>query len=186
MQQLPYLTTLRITCALPLLTLLAVSIGGCSSVYIPSFIKVYQPDIAQGNVLEPLQVAKVQLGMSKAEVNQILGTPALQDIFHRNQRETYVFYDKRGKNKAFQHTLVLLYDADGRVTKIDQQGDPLDQAPAQDLPQALRNKKASTDAAPADAPVSESSAPANATPSLYDLTPPPAGTGLGSAAPLKP
>jgi outer membrane protein assembly factor BamE len=181
MQQSSRLTALRITRELPLLALLAVSIGGCSSVYVPSFIKVYQPDIAQGNVLEPAQVAKVQLGMSKAEVNQILGTPALQDIFHRNQRETYVFYDKRGKNKAFQHTLVLLYDADGRVTKIEQQGDPLDQAPAQDFPQALRNKKAGADA-PADTPVTESNAP----PSPYDLTPPPAGTGLCSAAPLTP
>jgi outer membrane protein assembly factor BamE len=184
MQQSIRFTALRITHTLPLLALLVVSIGGCSSVYVPSFIKVYQPDIAQGNVLEPEQVAKVQLGMSKAEVNQILGTPALQDIFHRNQRETYVFYDKRGKNKAFQHTLVLLYDADGRVTKIEQQGDPLDQAPAQDLPQALRNKKASADSAPADVPATDASAPA--TPSPYDLTPPPAGTGLGSAAPLTP
>ncbi|HUN00767.1 MAG TPA: outer membrane protein assembly factor BamE [Halothiobacillus sp.] len=184
MQQSSRSAALRITRALPLLALLAMSVGGCSSVYVPSFIKVYQPDIAQGNVLEPEQVAKVQVGMSKSEVNQILGTPALQDIFHRNQRETYVFYDKRGKNKAFQHTLILLYDADGRVTKIEQQGDPLSQAPAQDFPEALRNKKADTPSS--DAPATQPSAPATATPSPYDLTPPPAGTGLGSTAPLTP
>ncbi len=183
MQQSNRTTALRITRALPLLALLAVSIGGCSSVYVPSFIKVYQPDIAQGNVLEPEQVAKVQVGMSQSDVNQILGTPALQDIFHRNQRETYVFYDKRGKNKAFQHTLVVLYDADGRVTKIEQQGDPLSQAPAQDFPEALRNKK--TDATSSDAPATPRPEPGSITPSPYDLTPP-ASTGLGGNAPLTP
>lgn len=173
---------------LPLLTLLVASLSGCSTVYIPSFIKVYQPDIAQGNVLEPEQVAKVQVGMSQAEVNQILGTPALRDIFHRNQRETYVFYDKRGKGKAFQHTMIVLYDADGRVAKIEQAGDPLSQAPAQDLPEALRYKKpapeaSSTSETPSEpTPESGSAAPS----SQYDLTPPPSGNGLGGQAPLAP
>ncbi len=166
--------------ALPLLALLALSLSGCTSVYVPSFIKVYQPDIAQGNVLEPDRVAQVQVGMSKNQVNQILGTPALQDIFHRNQRETYVFYDKRGKNKAFQHTVVVLYDTDGRVTKLEQHGDPLDQAPAQDIPEALRHKKTSADATTPTEPNNP------AAPSPYDLTPQPTTPGLGAVAPLQP
>jgi len=164
---------------MPILTLISLSLMGCSSVYVPSFIQVYQPDIAQGNILEPEQVAKVQVGMSAAEVNQILGTPALRDIFHRNQRETYIFYDKRGKKKAFQHTLVILYDANGRVAKIEQSGDPLSQAPAQDVPEALRHPKKPA-ATPADNSVGDAQSP-------YSLTAPaPTTPALGAGAPLEP
>lgn len=173
--QLTFGRSLRV---IPILTLL--SLASCSSVYVPSFIKVYKPDIAQGNILEPEQVAKIQVGMSAAEVHQILGTPALRDIFHRNQRDTYVFYDKRGKAKAFEHILVILYDADGRVAKIEQSGDPLSQAPALDIPEALRNPKKADDKAPDTEPGSSS-------PSPYSLTPPTTPTpALGGGAPLQP
>jgi outer membrane protein assembly factor BamE len=177
------LTTGRILRVIPTLTLLTLSLVGCSSVYVPSFIKVYQPDIAQGNILEPEQVAKVQVGMSASEVNQILGTPALQDIFHRNRRETYVFYDKRGKQKAFQHTLIILYDANGRVDKIEQRGTPLSQAPAQDMPETLRPPQKSAE------PSAENSADASKddSESQYSLTAPAASTpALGTGAPLAP
>lgn len=173
----------RILRAIPVLTLLALALTGCSSVYIPSFIKVYQPDISQGNILEPEQVAEVTVGMSQAEVNQILGTPALQDIFHRNRRETYVFYDKRGKGAAFQHNLIILYNNEGRVAKIEQSGDPLSKAPAQDIPEALRNppKPAKTTATPSN------NAPNSGTPSPYSLTPPAqSNPTLGGGAPLEP
>ena len=180
----PLLTASRTPRVLTILALLSLPLMGCSSVYIPSFIKVYQPDIAQGNILEPEQVAKVQVGMSAPEVNQILGTPALRDIFHRNQRETYVFYDKRGKKEAFKHILVVLYDANGRVDKIEQSGDPLSQAPAQDFPEALRNPKKPTEA-PSDNATDTSD---SAKPSPYSLTPPAQPTPtLGTpSAPLEP
>jgi outer membrane protein assembly factor BamE len=178
------LTTGRALRAIPILALLTFSLVGCTSVYVPSFIKIYQPDIAQGNIIEPEQVAKIQIGMSAAEVNRILGTPALRDIFHRNQRETYVFYDKRGKRKAFQHVLVILYDADGRVAKIEQSGDPLSQAPAQDIPEALRNPKQPDDKALAEPNTGSDS---NAAPSPYSLTAPATSNpALGDGAPLEP
>ncbi|WP_298217574.1 outer membrane protein assembly factor BamE [Halothiobacillus sp.] len=183
MQHTP-LTTCRALRALPILTLLSLSLMGCSSVYVPSFIKVYQPDIAQGNILEPEQVAKIQVGMSATEVNQILGTPALEDIFHRNRRETYVFYDKRGKDKAFQHNLFVLYDANGRVAKIEQSGDPLSQAPAQDFPEALRNDKKPADQAPAATDTETNSS----APNPYSLTAPATSTPAlgGGGGPLEP
>lgn len=115
-------------------SLLTLSLAGCSKVYVPSFIKVYEPDIEQGNVLEADQVSRIHVGMTRNEVHRILGTPALNDIFHRNQRETYVFYDKPGKEDVFQHNLVLTYDASGAVSKIEQSGHPLDKAPSKDLP----------------------------------------------------
>lgn len=176
--------------SLTVLTLLALALTGCSSVYVPSFIKVYQPDIAQGNIIEPKQVAQIKVGMDKSEVNQVLGTPALKDIFHQNQRETYVFYDKRGKKPAFEHILVVLYDANGRVTKIEQRGDPLDKTPAQDLPEARRDKQPEASAADSAKEASSDSAtpvmPGGAAKDPYALTPPPGATGLGDSQPLQP
>lgn len=182
MQSFPYRS-------LTALTFLMLAVTGCSSVYVPSFIKVYQPDIAQGNILEAKQVAQLKVGMDKSQVNQILGTPALKDIFHQNQRETYVFYDKRGKNKAFKHILVVLYDTNGRVTKIEQSGDPLDQTPPHDLPETLRpgNEAAQTPAKD-DKTSTESGAPDNKNPASdpYALTSPGNEPGLGSGQPLQP
>ena len=141
----------------------ALALGGCSTVYVPNFIKVYQPDIAQGNIIEPAQVAQLHEGMSSAEVQAIMGTPALQDIFHRHRRETYVFYDKRGKNKAFEHILTVEYDDNGRVARIEQKGEPLDKAPSSDLPAAQRSSTAKDDTPASPQP------PASGT--SYSLTP---------------
>ncbi|WP_407275357.1 outer membrane protein assembly factor BamE [Halothiobacillus sp. DCM-1] len=126
----------------------ALALGGCSTVYVPNFIKVYQPDIAQGNIIEPAQIAQLHEGMSSAEVQAIMGTPALQDIFHRHRRETYVFYDKRGKNKAFEHVLTVEYDDNGRVSKIEQRGEPLDQAPSSALLPSQRSAPKAADSPP--------------------------------------
>ena len=173
---------------LPPATLLtaALALGGCSTVYVPNFIKVYQPDIAQGNIIEPAQVAQLHEGMSSAEVQAIMGTPALQDIFHRHRRETYVFYDKRGKNKAFEHILTVEYDDSGRVSQIQQSGAPLDQAPKNALlPSQRAVPKADTASDSAD---TNPGTPASGTSgTTYNLTP--AGTGtpsLGSPNALQP
>ena len=112
------------------LPLVATLLAGCSSVYVPSFIQVYQPDIQQGNIIEQEQVERLQEGMSQAQVRSLLGTPSLNDIFHAGQRDTYLYYDKRGKKKAFQHTLVIEYGASGRVTAITQDGMDLAEAPS--------------------------------------------------------
>lgn len=169
--------------SLSVLSLLAFALTGCSSVYVPSFIQIYKPDIAQGNILESKQVDQVKVGMDRSQVNQLLGTPALKDIFHHNQRETYVFYDKRGKNKAFQHVLVVLYDTNGRVDKIEQQGTPLDQAPAQDFPEALRAQQAKKNKAKS---TPEAMHRDDSTGDAYSLTPPGSETGLGTGGALQP
>lgn len=143
----------------------ALALSGCSTVYVPNFIKVYQPDIAQGNIIEPAQVAQLHQGMTSTEVQAIMGTPALQDIFHRHRRETYVFYDKRGKNKAFEHILTVEYDDNGRVSQIQQSGAPLDQAPSNALLPSQRAVPKTGDS-PAD-----NSGAAGAAGTSYSLTP---------------
>ena len=51
----------------------------------------YKPEVQQGNLISQETVSKLQKGMSKREVQALLGTPLLQDSFNSN-RWDYVFY----------------------------------------------------------------------------------------------
>jgi aspartokinase len=54
----------------------------------------YVPDVVQGNFISSEQYAKLQVGQSREQVRQILGTPLLASYFHAN-RWDYVFEFKR-------------------------------------------------------------------------------------------
>ncbi len=112
------------------LPVIAALLAGCASAPVPSFIKVYQPDIQQGNIYEEEQVSRLSEGMPQSQVRSILGTPSLESIFHAGQRDTYIYYDKRGKEEAFRHTLVIEYDQAGRVDSISRDGMDLSEAPS--------------------------------------------------------
>jgi outer membrane protein assembly factor BamE len=54
----------------------------------------------------------LQVGMSRAQVKQLLGTPLLTDMFHAD-RWDYVFYFKRGStNVVQQRDLVIMFAGD--------------------------------------------------------------------------
>ncbi len=141
------------------LPLVAVLLTGCSSVYVPSFVQAYQPDVQQGNIFEEAQVDRLYEGMPKSQVHSLLGTPSLEDIFHAGQRDTYVYYDKRGKKKAFRHTLVIEYNRSGRIASIRHDGMDLSQAPSMnsaELPDEAESPSPAAGASPdtPDAPYS--------------------------------
>jgi outer membrane protein assembly factor BamE len=54
----------------------------------------YKMDIVQGNFVSKEQAAALQIGMSRAQVRNILGTPLLASVFHAD-RWDYVFTFKR-------------------------------------------------------------------------------------------
>ncbi|MGM0516186.1 MAG: outer membrane protein assembly factor BamE [Pseudomonadota bacterium] len=132
------------------LPVIAALLSGCSTVYVPSFIKVYQPDIQQGNIYEEAQIERLREGMSQSQVRAILGTPSLKDIFHEGQRDTYVYYDKRGKQEAFRHTLVIEYDRAGRVASIQRDGMDLAEAPSMNSAELPEEDESVVPAAPTD------------------------------------
>lgn len=57
---------------------------------------VYRIDVQQGNYVTQDTVARLKIGMSKAEVRQLLGTPLLADVFHSN-RWDYYFSNVKGR-----------------------------------------------------------------------------------------
>jgi outer membrane protein assembly factor BamE len=75
---------------------LMVSISACSS-------WVYRIDIPQGNYLEQKDIDKLQIAMSKEQVNFVLGSPVVIDSFN-NDTWHYVYRFKSGKSGKLSAT----------------------------------------------------------------------------------
>lgn len=78
---------------------------------------IYRMDLQQGNYLAEEQLAKVQRGMSRTEVQDILGTPLLADDFRQN-RWDYIFYLKPGSGTPKRSGVTILFSDAGTVTEI--------------------------------------------------------------------
>jgi len=98
----------------------AAVLGGCSSwANNPDSllyrISPHRIDIQQGNVVTQEQVARLQPGMSRLQVRDIMGTPLLIDVFHAN-RWDYVFTLRQGGTTVARRNVVLIFDGDNLKT----------------------------------------------------------------------
>ena len=111
---------------------LPLALGACS--YLPalpslqsgeSFLGVvtpYRMEIVQGNVVTQEQAARVQPGMSRTQVRDILGSPMLTDPFHAD-RWDYIFTIQRQGTTPQRRVVVALF-----------KGEKLERLDAKDLP----------------------------------------------------
>jgi outer membrane protein assembly factor BamE len=75
-------------------------------------------DIQQGNLLEQTDIDQVQVGMTRSQVQFLLGTPMVSDSFHRD-RWDYAYYFRQGRSRDIERRwLVVHFDGD-RVARID-------------------------------------------------------------------
>lgn len=74
----------------------------------------YRIDVLQGNVVTQEQAARIQVGMTRAQVREGLGSPMLVDPF-RTDRWDYVFLFKRGNGPTLQRSLIARFDGDALV-----------------------------------------------------------------------
>jgi outer membrane protein assembly factor BamE len=104
-------------------TLIAVAtvavLAGCSTYdsltqRIAQSITPYRITVVQGNFVSKEAASQMQVGMSRAQVKQLLGTPLLTDIFHAD-RWDYVFYFKRGSTNVVQQRDFVIMFAGDRV-----------------------------------------------------------------------
>ncbi len=86
-----------------------------------SACSIYEIDIQQGNLLDVKAVEKLKVGMSKRQVQFLLGSPIIKDPFHP-ERWDYVHTFRPGKGVMTQYTITLLFDKN-KVTKIAQSGE---------------------------------------------------------------
>ena len=82
----------------------------------------YRMDIVQGNVVTQELAARVQPGMTRAQVRDILGSPMLTDPFHAD-RWDYIFTIRRQGTQPQRRQVVAYFKAE-----------QLERLEAQDLP----------------------------------------------------
>lgn len=74
-------------------------------------------DLQQGNTVKLEQLEAIKIGMTKAEVRKIMGSPMLSDPFHA-QRWDYIY--RFIPNKGFERkSLLTLYFENDRLIEIN-------------------------------------------------------------------
>lgn len=94
-------------------------LAGCSTYdsvtqRVAQSITPYRITVVQGNFVSAEAAAQMQVGMSRDQVRQLLGTPLLADMFHAD-RWDYVFYFKRGNTSVVQQRDFVVNFAGERV-----------------------------------------------------------------------
>ncbi|MFA9488131.1 MULTISPECIES: outer membrane protein assembly factor BamE [unclassified Mannheimia] len=94
--------------------LVAMSVTACSTVE----KVVYRIDVPQGNYLEQDKIDQLRVGMTPEQVEYLLGTPMLKNIFE-TYRWDYVFIKREAYKDPEQRNLFVYFDSNGLVSKID-------------------------------------------------------------------
>jgi outer membrane protein assembly factor BamE len=80
---------------------------GCSP-FVPSF---YEVDVRQGHYLDQEKINQLQTGMSKRQVQILMGQPLLSDPFHPN-RWDYVYRFKRDGDLVTNRHISLFFEGE--------------------------------------------------------------------------
>jgi outer membrane protein assembly factor BamE len=92
----------------PTLLLAALALTAC----------VYRIDIQQGNLLDDEDIGQVEVGMTRSQVQFLLGTPMVSDSFHRD-RWDYAYYLRRGRSPDVTQRWVVVHFENDRVSRVD-------------------------------------------------------------------
>lgn len=98
----------------PVFALMVLFSTACSSV-------PYRIDVDQGNLIDQKALSMLSVGMSKSEVQQVLGSSLLTDMFHRD-RWDYVQYYQQGNTQSVKESQVSLYFVNGLLSRIKSEG----------------------------------------------------------------
>ncbi len=79
-----------------------------------SILKPYSLNFQQGTVIDSEMVARLKEGMTRSQVAFVLGTPLLQDPFHKN-RWDYVYYERDNGKLTKTHKLSVFFKDDKLV-----------------------------------------------------------------------
>ena len=75
-------------------------------------------DIPQGNRIDPALVEQLEIGMSRNQVEFLLGTPAIVDSYRPDQWH-YIFYLKTGNDGAITKSVMTLTFTGDLLSSID-------------------------------------------------------------------
>ena len=100
--------SLASSCRLLALLLVGLCLGAC----------IYKIDIQQGNLLKDSDIDRVQVGMTRSQVQFLLGTPMVADSFHRD-RWDYAYYLRHGRSREVQRRWLVVYFDNERVERVE-------------------------------------------------------------------
>ena len=76
--------------------------------------ETYRQDISQGNEITPEMLLEIKPDMNKSQVRFVLGTPLIQDSFHKNRWDYIYVVRQKGKFIESRH-LILTFKKDKLV-----------------------------------------------------------------------
>jgi outer membrane protein assembly factor BamE len=77
----------------------------------------YHVDVQQGNIMNQPDLSKIQIGMTKNQIQSILGTPMLRSSF---ERDTWTYaYTNQINGGKIEKKEVTLYFSDDELIKIE-------------------------------------------------------------------
>jgi outer membrane protein assembly factor BamE len=90
--------------------LVSLSLVSCSTI-LNNLPGVYTIDIQQGNIVEQSMIDQLRPGMNKRQVQFIMGSPMMDDIFHKN-RWDYMYFNKPSGEDKIQKQVSLFFEND--------------------------------------------------------------------------
>lgn len=118
--------------AAPIAALLAAAAllgAGCSRLSEIPVPGLYRLDVRQGNAFDDAALAKLELGMPRSRVLHLLGTPAVDDVFHPNRWE-YLYSFAPGGEESGWRRLTLHFEED-RLSRIEGERPPAGAVPSE-------------------------------------------------------
>jgi outer membrane protein assembly factor BamE len=79
---------------------------------------IYRMPIQQGNVLDPVQVAQLEAGMTRSQVRFLLGTPMVPNGFDTDRWDYYYYVQAGRKLKPYSKRLAVFFK-DEKVDRIE-------------------------------------------------------------------
>lgn len=79
---------------------------------------IYRIDIQQGNLLEESVIDQVEVGMTRSQVQFLLGSPMVDDSFHPD-RWDYTYYFLQGRSRDVEQRWLVVYFQEDRVVNLD-------------------------------------------------------------------
>jgi outer membrane protein assembly factor BamE len=115
--------------------ILLASLNACST-KLGRLFTVYKIDVQQGNAVEPEKVRQLEIGMTKSQVEYLLGTPMIADIFHPD-RWDYIYYLIPDYGERQRRHVALFFEGD-KVARIEEDDIP---PPAEPSPEEEEQEK---------------------------------------------
>lgn len=93
------------------LAMLGLLLNACSYLKFPG---VYRIAVQQGNIIDQKKVDQLKMGMSRRQVQFVMGSPLINDAFHED-RWDYIYQVRRGGETLRDRRFTVFFEGDELV-----------------------------------------------------------------------